>query len=253
MCLSYRPSSLVLRAVVELAARGHLHDDGRSADAARLAGAVVDPVPVFAAGECRGVLRLAKAVHGHHLAGLDADLQELRPVLPERAHRLLRHLLAGCVRVEASAEQQLGAIDVADAADHRLVHEQQADRRRGLAHGGDEPLLALLGRVDQRIRAELVDGRLHLVGRQHLARGRAAEVGDRVVGQQAHAHRADRLGREASRRRGAAVSCSDIRSRATRGAPMLDERVLAARVQHGAALIRLAHAAVRGCRGRVRR
>src|SRR3712207_7250303 len=44
------------------------------------------------------------------------------------AHGVLRHLTARGVRVEAGAEQQLGAVHVADAADHALIHEEKADR-----------------------------------------------------------------------------------------------------------------------------
>ncbi len=67
--------------------------------------------------------------------------------------------------------------------------------------------------VDQRIGPELVDDRLHLVGRLHLARGRSAQVGDRCRSQQPHAHLPDRLGREASRSSSPNFSVSDMRSR----------------------------------------
>ncbi len=63
-------------------------------------------------------------------------------------------LLAGEVGVDAVPEQQLGAVDVADAGEHALVHQQCGDRR---PRGADAlPRLLGIGIRAQRIGPEPV-------------------------------------------------------------------------------------------------
>src|SRR5690606_29405664 len=84
--------SLTDGAPVELATADLLHQDRGPAHAARQPRSVVHPVPVSPTGEGRLPGGAPEPVHGQHLAGLDADLEELRPILPEGPHDLLRQV-----------------------------------------------------------------------------------------------------------------------------------------------------------------
>ena len=144
-----------------------------------------------------------------------------------------RHVAARRVRVLTRAEQQLGAVDVADAADDGLVHQQQADRGRLAAHDRGEALLALGDVVDERVGSELRDRRGDLVGRLQLARGRPAQVGARDVRQQAQPHLADDGRRPLVALVGEArrlLRHAHVHARAPRGADR-GQRVLAGGIQ----------------------
>jgi hypothetical protein len=81
----------------------------------------------------------------------------------------------GPERRDPVPEQQLGAVDVAHAGEHRLVHQQGADRRPA---AGDAPVGArAVGAGPQRIGTEPGEDPVHLRGGQHLAGGGAAQVG----------------------------------------------------------------------------
>src|SRR5947209_15242130 len=69
---------------VEVAATHLLHDHLAAAPRAALAGALVDVVPLLAAGH-RPAVRLlgVEVVAGHHLAGPHPDLEQVRPVAPQ--------------------------------------------------------------------------------------------------------------------------------------------------------------------------
>ena len=90
---------------------------------------MVDPVAQGRVGQGRRVVR-GREVAGDDHAGADALGQEQRPVVPEGAGDVGGDAAAGGVRVEAGAEEKLGAVDVADAGDDRLVHEQLPDGDR---------------------------------------------------------------------------------------------------------------------------
>src|SRR5918995_4296193 len=121
-------SPLAVRAPVELARRHLLDHDGRAAHPAWETGTVIHPVTVVARGHRRAVRVSVEIVHRHHLAGLHADGDQVHPVAPQMADDLLRNVAPRGVRVLPRAEQHLGAVYVADAAHHALVHQQLADR-----------------------------------------------------------------------------------------------------------------------------
>src|SRR5690606_17816116 len=74
---------LAARAPVELAPRGELHRNRRPTDSARLARAVIHPMPVGTVRERGRVRATTQPVHREHLTRVDADLEELDPVEPE--------------------------------------------------------------------------------------------------------------------------------------------------------------------------
>ena len=170
-----------------------------------------------------------------------------------RAHSSARHFPSGRVRVQARPEQQLGAVDVADPAHDRLVHEQQRDRRRLARDDGDEALLALVRIVHERIGAELRDRRGDLVGALQLAGRRPAQVGARRSRSGAAGAPARRSAGATRRPLGQPASSAQTSARARAPARRTDrgERVLARRVQHRVvrddrpALVGLPHPSVR--------
>jgi hypothetical protein len=107
----------------------------------------------------------------------DALAHELGEVGPEGVPLGGRDVPAGAVRVDAVPEEDLGAVDVADARDDLLVHEQGGDRRTAAADAGVGG-----GRVGVRaegVGAEAVVYRLLLGAGDQGAGGGAAEVGVR--------------------------------------------------------------------------
>ena len=91
-------------------------------------------------------------------------------------------------------EQQFGAVDVADAGNHLLVHQQGRERRAfGQDRGGEGVPVA--GEVPQRVRAEPRQHGRRLRFRDRLAGGRAAEVGPAVRAGEPDADGTDRRGR----------------------------------------------------------
>ena len=89
------------------------------------------------------------------------------------------------MRIESCPVEELRTVDVAVAAHHVLIHEEQSDRGRLPSHDGGEALLPLLRVVDQRIRSELAHRREHLLRGLKLARGGTAQVGTGHVGEEA--------------------------------------------------------------------
>ena len=71
--------------------------------------------------------------HDDDLAAPDADLHQRDEVGPHRAEFGGGDGGAGPERVDAVPVQQLAAVHVADAGEHRLVHQQRTDRPAGLA------------------------------------------------------------------------------------------------------------------------
>ena len=107
-------------------------------------------------------------------ARADAGAQQHDEVVPDGVEDRRVVVAARPERVEPLAEQHLGAVDVADARDDRLVHQQGGDRRPAAQHAGHERLDVRA--AAQRVRAEPgQDDRALGVG-QDLARGRAAQL-----------------------------------------------------------------------------
>ena len=128
----------------------------RAADEAGLAGAPVDvdlsPVVVHAR---RPAHRLGRVLgpHGVDPAGAHALVPSARPGRPtSRRNWLTRSVLPGPQRVDPVPEQHLGAVDVADACQHRLVHQQVTDRRAAAPDPRPGPRRVGVG--PQRVRAE---------------------------------------------------------------------------------------------------
>ena len=71
--------------------------------------------------------------------GAHALGHELDQVGPHRAPLADAQRVAGAQRVDAVPEEHLGAVDVADAGQHLLVHQQVADRRAGCARSAATP------------------------------------------------------------------------------------------------------------------
>ena len=71
-------------------------------------------------------------------------------------HWPTRSVLPGRQRVDPVPEQHLGAVDVADAGEHRLVHQQVADRRAGSAGSARQATVGV-GVVAQRVGPERRD------------------------------------------------------------------------------------------------
>ena len=82
--------------------------------------------------------------------------------------------------IDAVAEAQLAAVDVADAGDHGLVEQQRADGPGAGPGPGDEALGVGIGA--QRVGAEPVAEAVEAVLVDQLARGRAGEVPGRTPG-----------------------------------------------------------------------
>ena len=93
--------------------------------------------------------------------------------------------------------EHLGAVDVADAGEHRLVHEHRADRCAAARHAVDD--LLRVGVLAQGVRAEPGEDRRAPVAPDQVARRRAAQVGVPGVVGQPQAHGAPRLRRRRGR------------------------------------------------------
>ena len=117
-----------------------------------------------------------------------------------------RQSVAGQPGVQPLPEQQFGPVDVPDAGNHLLVH-QQGRQRRALARprsGGEGVPVA--GKVPQRVGAEPGQhGRRFRFG-DRLAGGGAAQVGPAVGAGQPDADGADRRGRARVAAAGSAAS-----------------------------------------------
>ncbi len=125
-------------------------------------------------------------------ARVDAVVHQGDQVGPDRVPLRAGEVTPGPVRADAEPEEHLGAVHVADAGQHLLVHQQCGDRR---AAAGDPPPGELrVGVRAQRVRPEAgVHGGLLGPGEQ-LAGGRTAQVRVRVVVLQPEPDQADRRG-----------------------------------------------------------
>src|SRR5690349_20735861 len=111
----------------EVATLQHGSTDRRRAHPTRLP----RPAVHVGAGSARPVCRGAVVVRGpdhDDLAATHADLHQRHQIGPHIGEFVLPELSAEAVRVDTVAEQQLTAVHVADAGDHRLIHQQRANR-----------------------------------------------------------------------------------------------------------------------------
>ena len=97
---------------------------------------------------------------------------------------------AGSMRVDAMAEQQLVPVDVADAGDDRLIHQQRSDWPARL--GDPRPRPRRVGVAAKRVRPEPSHhiGDLRVV--DQLAHGGAAQIGAVFGTDHPHPHLPDR-------------------------------------------------------------
>ena len=103
------------------------------------------------------------------------------------SHSAPGEVLARPVRVDAVPEEDLGAVDVADARDDLLVHEQGGDRRTG---AGDPAVRGLrVGVLAERVGAEAVVYRLLLAVRDQGAGRGPAQIDVRRAGREAEPSR----------------------------------------------------------------
>src|SRR5690606_3102384 len=84
----------------------------------------------------------------------DALAHQDHQVVPDRVPLGAGEVLAGPVGVDAVPEEHLGAVDVADARDGLLVHEERGDGRAAAADPA--PGLPGVGVGPERVRAEPV-------------------------------------------------------------------------------------------------
>ena len=87
-------------------------------------------------------------------------------------------------------EQHLGAVDVADPGQHRLVHQQVTERAVAAMDPAPRPLR--VGVRTQRVRPERVDHAVPLVPADQRALDGTPQVGVRRVVLQPQSHLADR-------------------------------------------------------------
>src|ERR1700722_2183430 len=130
--------------------------------------------------------------HRDDLSATQPDFHQLHEVGPRRGELRFTDRPAGPIRVDAMTEKQLGAVDVADAGDDRLVHQQRAYWPARLANPRPRPLG--IGVATQRIGAEPGDhiGDLSFV--DDFTHRRPAEVGAVLGADHSHPHRPDRVG-----------------------------------------------------------
>ena len=178
--------------------------DGRAAAQAGQAGALVDrelarDVGHLAPPERRcGVLE--HVVEGDDRAGAGAVGHEPHQIVPDELPGRPLERAPGLERVQPVPPEQLAPIDVADAGEHRLVHEQLGD---GLARARDRAV-CLVRVVDlrhrlQRVRSLAAHQAVDLGLVDHLAGHRAAQVGDVSLGEQPQPHLPGRRGLAARR------------------------------------------------------
>src|SRR6476659_6452856 len=148
--------------------------DRSTTDPAGLTRAAVD----IRARTGRRIRRQAVVVLGpdhDDLSATKTDLHQLDQVGPHRVELGLIDVRARAVRVDPMPVQQLVAVHIADSCDHRLVHQQRADRPAGLADSC--PGQGTVGVAPQRVRPESGNhiGDLGLL--DHLAHRGAAQFG----------------------------------------------------------------------------
>src|SRR3546814_20091069 len=107
------------------------------------------------------------------------DREQPHPIAPDPPDDLFRHVTPRSVRVLPGTEEQFGAIDVADAAHHRLIHQQDADRGGLAPYGSDEPLFAGIRTINEGVRTELGASRAPHLRRLQAARVRPNQAGPR--------------------------------------------------------------------------
>ena len=69
-------------------------------------------------------------------AATHPDLHQVDQIGPGGLELLLVDIPPGSVGIDAVAEQQFAAVDVADPGQHRLIHQQGTDRPAGLGNPG---------------------------------------------------------------------------------------------------------------------
>src|SRR4051795_10494211 len=79
-------------------------------------------------------------VDGVDAAGAHAFMHQRDEVVPHRLEAASTQRVAGTQRVQPAPEQNLRAVNVSDACEHRLVHQQRADGGARPAHTAPGPI-----------------------------------------------------------------------------------------------------------------
>ena len=119
--------------------------DGGPADETGLAVTTVDVVDLFGLGFAFWVGTVFGS-GGHDAAVFHAAGHQRYCVAPEAVQGFFGNVLAACEGVLAGAVEQFGTIDVTDAGEEGLVHEESGDGGVGLAYVGDGRPRVGLGR-----------------------------------------------------------------------------------------------------------
>src|ERR1700738_4500994 len=182
-------SCLTGRAPEHVAALEHL---GQHRGAAYPAGVTCAPVHVCSWPTLRIRWRAAVMLRPDHvdLAAAVSHPHQLHQIGPHRVEFGGVDGPARPVRVDPVPEQQLVAIDIADACDHRLVHQERTNRPLRL--GDSRPGPRRVGIAPKRVWAKSSEHRVDLRFVEHVACCRAPQIGAEVSADHPHAHLADR-------------------------------------------------------------
>jgi len=136
--------------------------------------------------------------HRDDLAATQTDLHQVHQIGPHPVELCLTDCPAGPVGINAVAEQQLAAVDVANAGDDALVHQQRPDGSARLRDSAPRP--RRVGVAPQWVGAQPGQDVTHLGFVDDLAHRGAAQVGAVVGANHPHPHLADRFGQRLATR-----------------------------------------------------
>ena len=117
---------------------------------------------------------------GYDSAVYHAVVHESFGVAPEFCQSCFRDSVSWAKRIQARTKEQLGAIDVPDASDDRLIHEQGANRSAAFSNAVDHELW--VGIFAQRVGADTGDQILAVFFVEHIAGGGATEFDPVISG-----------------------------------------------------------------------
>jgi hypothetical protein len=165
-----------------------------SADRGPTHPARVPSTPIYVGARPAGAVRRCTVVvlgaDHDDLAAPQTDFHQVHQVDPRGSELGFTNGPPGSVRVDAVAEQQLVPVDVTDAGDDRLVHQQRADWPARL--GDPRPRPSRVGVATKRIRPEARHhiGDLRVI--EKLANRRSAQIGAVFGADHSHPHLSDR-------------------------------------------------------------
>ena len=153
-------------------------------------------------------------VHREHLTRLHANLEKPNPVGPEGAEGFVGQRIRHQIRAESSPKQHLGAINIPDSRNNFLIHERSTDWCSGSLDPCEKPVFAFC--VDERVGSEVIANFGHPRRADHLAHGRAAQIGDSAGSEDSNAYLPNGVGREGAEFNPSGIVFAHAKSRATR-------------------------------------